>query len=264
MSGYVFLQRPGEMSADHHVDDAKTWDASNGVIEWLMRFLANHVDSATAAAKLREAADHELQWLALDGYTEDEIRAIVRVIRDVLPVAVPEMWPDNPSMAEHAMDLVARTTAWARAEALEPPPPSPEAAAAVCPRDPAWRFLPPVDTEFPGGRRMTSTGRVVFPGRSPSSVDSVRWDGSGALAEWAMRLVAAQVGGRSGELFGSGIPFYSLADVGEDDLAKVLAVIIDVVPVAAAERWPGQAEIAANVADLAAKATDCARLRGLR
>lgn len=113
MSASMWFSRPGE-------DTSKevTWDCSSAMLVWLMSFLAERVDDPVAAARLAQVAEWGVQWLPMTDYTDDGVRAIVRVLRDDLPAAVDAEWPPPDPTNDHLRDLVAMATRWAGTKGL--------------------------------------------------------------------------------------------------------------------------------------------------
>ncbi|MER5266698.1 hypothetical protein ABTZ99_31860 [Actinosynnema sp. NPDC002837] len=115
MSGDVFFRRVGESR-----DEEESWDTSRAGLWWLMRFIAERVGDPVAAARLAKSVDQELGWLDFGSYTDDEVREMVRVIRDDLPPVVEVEWPppDEYGAGANFRELIEQTTRWARAHGL--------------------------------------------------------------------------------------------------------------------------------------------------
>jgi hypothetical protein len=113
MSAYLYL---GLKSDDD--PEAEPWESSAGLLSWVVSFLADHVHDKELAAQLKQDESKAVRYLPLSMFTDDQVRDIVRVIRDLLPAAAEAAFPppDEYGGAEALRELVDMVTEWGRTQ----------------------------------------------------------------------------------------------------------------------------------------------------
>ena len=87
MAGYL------QISPDRH------WTASGGLLEWVVRWLADNVQDAELATRLTEIADAHLDMLVLDDFPSTDRQAILDLMcRGLVPAARRSLRPTPGSM----------------------------------------------------------------------------------------------------------------------------------------------------------------------
>ncbi|MBM7774968.1 hypothetical protein JOD54_005172 [Actinokineospora baliensis] len=104
MSGDVILSRTRGPSADE-----VHWSCTTGVVYWIRAFIAERVDDPDLAAELAV----EIQYLMLYAYTDEQVRAIVRVILHDMPAGVDEAFAHSPGGQAEVRELIAMVDQWA-------------------------------------------------------------------------------------------------------------------------------------------------------
>jgi hypothetical protein len=115
MSGYVYLSRPGDDESE-----IQDWNASTSLVHWVSRFVADNVADADTAAKIRYYPDEDIGWFPFASFTDEQVRDIVRVIRDLLPAAADATFPppDEYEVAKGLRELVDLVTRWSESRRL--------------------------------------------------------------------------------------------------------------------------------------------------
>jgi hypothetical protein len=109
MSAYLILDRPGdEPSAGND------WNVLVGLLARLVDFLSGHVEDEEMAAQFKQYSDEGIGWLPLSAFTDDQVRDIVRVIRELLPAAAEAAFPppDEHAGGTALRALVETVTRW--------------------------------------------------------------------------------------------------------------------------------------------------------
>jgi hypothetical protein len=113
MSAYLYLDRP-----EDDVADVVVWEPSKGLLGWVLSFLADHVEDEEMAAQFKQRSNKSVSIVALSSYTDDQVRDIVRVIRELVPAGAEAAFPppDEYGGAEALRELVDMVTKWGQAK----------------------------------------------------------------------------------------------------------------------------------------------------
>ncbi|SFW67789.1 hypothetical protein [Amycolatopsis australiensis] len=101
------------MSADFIVDppgkrlpDFLDWMPPRGLLRMVLELVAEEIDDEAVAASLREFVAGGYAFFALSNYSATQAAAIMKVIREKLPAAAWEWFPDSESARGVVEELV--------------------------------------------------------------------------------------------------------------------------------------------------------------
>jgi hypothetical protein len=186
--------------------EGEMWDPRRAVFFWAVQAIAERVRNEELAGQLHELLDGGYAWLALTCYTPEQAAEIVRVIREELRPAVeadfPPGGPYGAGLRENVDDLVAITDRWLSGSLV--------------------------------------SARVVLDRPESRRGGVLQWDATAADVDWVRGVLSRHVASPelSAKLAAHELKapdWLSFKDFSDDEVAEMLAVIRDQLPVAERE-----------------------------
>ncbi|EWM12987.1 hypothetical protein [Kutzneria sp. 744] len=95
---------------------AESWNASRGLVSWVVEVLAEHVQDPRLEATLRELAAEQYWLVGFDKIEPEQAPDLTRaVLEDLMPAAERE-FADQPDVVEMVTDLVKMVDDWQRSQ----------------------------------------------------------------------------------------------------------------------------------------------------
>ncbi|HEY3468764.1 MAG TPA: hypothetical protein VGL47_26780 [Amycolatopsis sp.] len=82
------------------------WEPSRGMLMQVLEFLAGEVEDPALAADLREFVAGGYAYISLSSYTAEQGAEIMKTIREKLPAAAAEWFPDHEGARRNIAELV--------------------------------------------------------------------------------------------------------------------------------------------------------------
>ncbi|MFC0547605.1 hypothetical protein [Kutzneria chonburiensis] len=96
--------------------NAESWNASRGLVTWVVEVLAEHVRDPQLAATLRELAEMKYWLVGYDLIEPEQAPELTRaVLEDLMPAAERE-YAGQPDILEMVADLVKMVDDWWRSQ----------------------------------------------------------------------------------------------------------------------------------------------------
>lgn len=96
--------------------NADSWNASRGLVAWVVQVLAEHVRDPRLEATLRDLAEQRYGLVGYDLIEPEQAPELTRaVLEDLMPAAQRE-YADHPDILEMVADLVKMVDDWWRSQ----------------------------------------------------------------------------------------------------------------------------------------------------